>query len=130
MELIDGLPPSVAKIAAYLALAAKGYDNHLKWNEQAKFKADLMNTRRRWFGVSPAAFEAKPLSEGMRPVDAALLLGWLRKAQEGRRLVAQSSYRDFKFGYPVDEDSATGLGVRSLDWEAGSSVDRSSPEGP
>jgi len=37
---------------AYLAQMARGYDNHLKWNEVAKLKADLMNVRHRWLGVS------------------------------------------------------------------------------
>ena len=31
---------------------ARGYGNHLKWNEVAKLKADLMNVRHRWLGVS------------------------------------------------------------------------------
>ena len=37
---------------AYLAQMARGHDNHLKWNEVAKLKADLMNVRHRWLGVS------------------------------------------------------------------------------
>ena len=37
---------------AYLAPMARGYGNHLKWNEVAKLKADLMNVRHRWLGVS------------------------------------------------------------------------------
>lgn len=42
----------VADILRHLAEMARGYDNHLKWNEAATLKADLMNTRRRWMGVS------------------------------------------------------------------------------
>lgn len=102
MELVDGLPPSVASIAEYLAMMAKGYDNHLKWNEQAMFKADLMNLRHRWLRVDVAAFRKKCLDEGMRVEDVTELVDWLRKAQDGRRLVPQKSYRDFKFNPPSE----------------------------
>jgi hypothetical protein len=114
MELIDGLPPSVAHVAEYLARWAKGYNNHLKWNEKAKFKADLMNARRRWHGVSPEAFAAKLRKEGMRGEDIAELIDWLKKAQAGRRLVPQRSYRDDNFG-PLDEPDYPPL-VMSPDW--------------
>lgn len=104
MELMDGLPPSVASIAEQLATKARGYGNHLKWNETAKFKADLMNARSRWIGVSAAAFAAKLRSEGMRDEDIAELLDWLRKAQAGRRLVPQHSYKHHIFN-PAPESS-------------------------
>lgn len=71
MNLVDGLPPSVASIAEYLAMMAKGYNNHLKWNEQAKFKADLMNARHRWLSVNPDVFAVKLRAEGMRTEDIA-----------------------------------------------------------
>ena len=29
-------------------MTAQGYGNHLKWNEEAKLKADLMNVKSRW----------------------------------------------------------------------------------
>ena len=105
MELVDGLPPSVASIAEFLALNAKGYDNHLKWNEQDMFKADLMNLRHRWRSVDAVAFKSKCLAEGMRSEDVALLVDWLQKAQAGRRLVPSKSYRTFRFN-PPPEDSA------------------------
>lgn len=102
MDLVDGLPSSVARIAETLARWARGYDNHLKWNEEAKFKADLMNVRQRWHGIDPIVFAAKLRTEGMRDEDIAQLVEWLRKAQAGRRLVPQRSYRDFKFS-PLPE---------------------------
>jgi hypothetical protein len=115
MELVDGLPPSVASIAEHLARWAKGYNNHLKWNEKAMFKADLMNARRRWHGVSPEKFAAKLRQEGMRGEDIAELIDWLKKAQAGRRLVPQRSYRHHVFGPPPEEPENPPL-VTSPDW--------------
>ena len=115
MDLFDGLPSSVAEFAVYLARMAKGYDNHLKWNEEAKFKADLMNARHRWRGVSPDVFAAKLRKEGMRDEDITVLVEWLRKAQQGRRLVPQRSYSDYTFG-PVDAPDYSPL-ITSPDWQ-------------
>ena len=42
MELVDGLPPSVASIAAFLATKAKAYDNHLKWNELGSIQETVL----------------------------------------------------------------------------------------
>jgi hypothetical protein len=115
MNLVDGLPPSVASIAEFLAMAAKGYNNHLKWNEQAMFKADLMNVRHRWHGVDPSALARKLEGEGMRAQDVTLLIDWLRKAQAGRRLIPQRTYRTFVFN-PPPEVSSSGPRVRSREW--------------
>jgi len=114
MESVDGLPPSVARIAEYLARWAKGYDNHLKWNEKAKFKADLMNARRRWGAVKPEMFAAKLRKEGMRGEDITELVDWLEKAKAGRRLLPQRSYRSHDFG-PIDEPDNPPL-ITSPDW--------------
>jgi hypothetical protein len=94
------LPPAVARIAEHLAEWARGYNNHLKWNELSKFKADLMNARPRWRDVSPTSFAAKLRNEGMREEDVTELVDWLTRAQAGRRLVPQSSYRSFMFSPP------------------------------
>ena len=69
MELVGGLPPSVASIAVFLAMQAKAHDNHLKWNEQAMFKVNLMNLRHRWWSVDAVAFRSKSLAEGMQSED-------------------------------------------------------------
>lgn len=111
----NDLPPSVASIAEHLARMARGYNNHLKWNEQAMFKADLMNARRRWVGVDPTAFAAKLRSEGMRDEDISELIGWLQKAHAGRRLVPQRSYRSHVFS-PPPETPDFGLGIPSREW--------------
>jgi len=111
----EGLPSSVASIAEYLAMMAKGYDNHLKWNEQAMFKADLMNARDRWHGVAPEAFAAKLRQEGVREEDILELVDWLKKAQAGRRLVPERAYRDHIFSPPPE--ARTGRpGRHSRDW--------------
>jgi hypothetical protein len=107
MRATEELPPSVTAIAEFLAMAAKGYGNHLKWNEKAMFKADLMNLRRRWLSVDPGAFAAKLRDEGMRDDDVAELVGWLTKAQAGRRLVPQRSYRQFQFNSPPEQPEPT-----------------------
>lgn len=102
MDLVDGLPPSVAKIAEHLARMARGYSNRLKWNEQAMFKADLMNERRRWYSVELVAFSTKLRREGMREEDIERLVESLSRAQAGKRLIPQRSYRAFRFGFPSE----------------------------
>jgi len=102
MNTVDGLPPSVASIAEFLAMMAKGYNNHLKWNEQAMFKADLMNARHRWTGVDVKSFSAKLTAEGMRQEDIDELVDWLKKSQAGRRLIPQRSYRSHVFNPPPE----------------------------
>lgn len=102
MELEDRLPPSVAHFIHFLAEYAKGYDNHLKWNEQARFKADLMNSKARWDRVDVEAFRAKCKAEGMRSEDYEELVDWLKKAQAGRRLVPTRTYRDYKWHEPPE----------------------------
>lgn len=93
------LPPDIVEILELLAQMAKGYDNHLKWNEQARLKADLMNNRRYWLGFSPDAVQDKALALGMRPDDAGLIRDFVSRAQQGRRLVPDRSYRDAKFAH-------------------------------
>ncbi|MFI7307357.1 hypothetical protein ACIBM8_29530 [Micromonospora aurantiaca] len=115
MAHAEDLPLSVASIAECLAMMARGYDNHLKWNEQAKFKADLMNARERWGGVAPEAFATKLRREGMREEDILELVDWLKRAQAGRRLIPQRAYRDHTFS-PPPEDPSTGLGHTSRVW--------------
>ncbi|WP_433530599.1 hypothetical protein ACQPYA_00105 [Micromonospora sp. CA-263727] len=115
MAHAEDIPPSVASIAEYLAMMARGYENHLKWNEQAKFKADLMNARDRWLGITPDAFVAKLRREGMREEDILELVDWLKRAQAGRRLVPQRTYRDHIFS-PPPEALSSDLGQHSRIW--------------
>jgi hypothetical protein len=93
------LPDDVDEIIQSLAAWAKGYGNRLKWNEEAKFKSDLMQSKSRWHAdrVPAEAFRQRCLDHGMTRQDTELLVGYLKKAQAGKRLVPQHSYRGFKF---------------------------------
>jgi hypothetical protein len=97
----DSLPDSISEILQYLAQMARGYDNHLKWNEVAKLKADLMNARARWLGVPVSGIADRCRTLGMRGEDVAVVVDLVKKAQEGRRLVPQKTYRNFRFNLPV-----------------------------
>src|SRR4051812_7205618 len=99
---MDGLPPSVVEVIGYLARKAQGYGNKLKWNEESKFKGDLMNRPARWRSVDPDTFAARCLAERMRVDDVDKLVVMLKKAQSGRRLVPTHSYKTFAFGFPDD----------------------------
>lgn len=98
----DELPIGVGGILRYLARMARGYDNHLKWNEVATLKADLMNARRRWIGVPVEAIVAECRTLGMRDEDVREVADLVRRAQAGRRLVPQAGYHDFRFNQPID----------------------------
>lgn len=97
------LPNGISEILQYLAQMARGYDNHLKWNELAKLKADLMNARARWLGVSVSEIADYCHTLGMRAEDVSEIAALVKKAQEGRRLVSQTTYRAYRFNQPVDE---------------------------
>ncbi len=98
----DDLPHGICEILQYLAQMARGYDNHLKWNEVAKLKADLMNARARWLGVPVSEIADYCRTLGMRDEDVAEVATLVKKAQEGRRLVPQKTYRGFRFNQPVE----------------------------
>jgi hypothetical protein len=93
----DDLPNGIPEILQYLAQMARGYDNHLKWNEVAKLKADLMNVRDRWLGVPGSVIADRCRALGMRDEDVTQIASLVTRAQEGRRLVPQKSYRDYRF---------------------------------
>jgi hypothetical protein len=95
----NDLPADIAQILEFLALMASGYDNHLKWNEEAKLKADLMHNRGSWDGFPADAVFAKCIELGMRDGDAGLITDLVRRAQAGARLVPQRSYKDFRFSH-------------------------------
>jgi hypothetical protein len=93
----NGLPQDVNQILEYLAMMAQGYNNHLKWNEEAKLKADLMNAKPRWRGVPVIEIRDRCRALGMREEDVTLIVDLVTRAQAGRRLIPQRSYRDFRF---------------------------------
>lgn len=96
------LPNGIPEILQYLAQSARGYDNRLKWNEVAKLKADLMNVRTRWLGIPVSKIADYCRTSGMRDEDVAEVAALVKKAQEGRRLVPQKTYRGYRFNQPVD----------------------------
>ncbi|MCF6746556.1 hypothetical protein E9529_20210 [Blastococcus sp. KM273128] len=100
----EDLPNGIPEILSHLAQMAAGYNNHLKWNEVAMLKADLMNVRRRWLGVPVGDIAARCRSLGMREEDVAQIVELVKKAQSGRRLVPQKNYRSFRFAPPVADE--------------------------
>lgn len=106
---MTNLPNGVDKIVQFLADKAEGYNNVLKWNEVAMFKADLMNVPERWHAIDPAAFRAACVDAGMRAVDADELTDYLRRRKQGKRLVPVRSYRSHKFAYPVKVLNSPGI---------------------
>ena len=114
-RMTETLPIDIVTILEFLAEWARGYDNHLKWNEEAKLKADLMNSRGYWLGVPVTAIKAKCTALGMRSQDVDLIADLVTRAQQGRRLVPQRSYRDHRF--PHERPDLEPSPVRtSRDW--------------
>lgn len=85
---------------------ARGYGNHLKCNEVAKLKSDLMEVPQRWAGVAVDAIRERCISLGMADEDAHQIADLVTKAQAGRRLVPQPSYRGFRFALPPSASPA------------------------
>lgn len=99
----EQLPPDIVDILEGLAIMAKGYDNYLKWNEEAMLKADLMNNRRYWKGFPAKAVRDKCLELGMRGEDADRIFDYVSRAQAGRRLIPDRGYKDHRFKHERDE---------------------------
>ena len=96
-EKIEPLPNGVDGILEHVAGMAAGYSSGLKWNEEDKLKADMMNRPDRWIPVSVDQLRAKCRDLGMRPNDVDTISGFLQRRKEGRRFNVQSSYRSFRF---------------------------------
>ncbi|MBF6227130.1 hypothetical protein IU470_18715 [Nocardia abscessus] len=92
------------KIAEFLARNAKLSGGAMKWNEEAKIKASMMNEPTRWVSdrVSPQAFESACHEAGLPADDAATVGEFLRKVHGGGRLVPNSQYRNFQFAIPFE----------------------------
>jgi len=76
---------------------AAGYSSGLKWNEEDKLKADMMNRPERWVPITVKQVRAKCRELGMRPNDVDTVAGFLQRRKDGRRFNVRSSYRDFQF---------------------------------
>lgn len=101
--MTDALPRNIDKILQYLAMAAAGYTSGLKWNEEAKLKSDLMKHRAEWRTADADVIRKRLLELGMSPVDTRTVVDLVARAQAGKRLVPQASYRDFELRRSTDQ---------------------------
>ena len=91
------MPTDIEKILELIAMWAKGYDNHMKWNEEAKLKSDMMRHMDRWRLVTTQQIREKCIDHGMRIEDVDVICDMHARRLQGRRLVPQHSYRGFEF---------------------------------
>jgi hypothetical protein len=91
------LPNGVDGILEHIAAMAAGYSSGLKWNEEDKLKADMMNRPERWAPITVEQVRTTCRALGMRPDDVDTVAGLLQRRKEGRRFNVQSSYRTFHF---------------------------------
>ncbi len=96
-ETGEPLPNGVDGILQHIAAMAAGYSSGLKWNEEDKLKADMMNRPGRWMPITVEQVRAKCRELGMRPNDVDTVAGLLQRRKDGRRFNVQSSYRTFHF---------------------------------
>lgn len=93
----EPLPNGVGEILEHIAAWAAGYDSGLKWNEEDKLKADMMNCPERWEPVTVEQVRAKCRELKMRPNDVETIAGFLERRKQGRRFNVRSSHRDLRF---------------------------------
>ncbi|WP_240721312.1 hypothetical protein [Pseudarthrobacter sp. NamE5] len=91
------LREDVIRILESVAQWAAGYDTGLKWNEEDKLKADMMNRPERWMSVTVEQVTSKCRELKMRPNDIETIVGFLERRKQGRRFNVRSSYRDYQF---------------------------------
>ena len=94
---LEPLPNGVDRILEHVAGMAAGYSSGLKWNEEDKLKADMMNRPERWASITVDQVRAKCRALGMRGDDVDTIAGFLQRRKEGRRFNVRSSYRAFRF---------------------------------
>ncbi|WP_198411566.1 hypothetical protein [Cryobacterium sp. TMT2-14] len=93
----EPLPGDVIRILESLARWAAGYDSGLKWNEEDKLKADMMNRPDRWTSVTVEQVRGKCRELKMPPNDIETIAGFLDRRKQGRRFNVRSTYRDHQF---------------------------------
>lgn len=64
---------------------AAGYSSDLKWNEEDKLKADVMNRPERWGPITFEQVRTKCCELEMRPNDVDTVAGFLQRRKDGRR---------------------------------------------
>lgn len=94
---LDPLPNGVDDILDYIAGMAAGYSTGLKWDEEDKLEADMMNRPDRWASVTVDQVRAKCRALGMRGEDVDTIADFLQRRKEGRRFNVRSPYRTFHF---------------------------------
>lgn len=94
---LDRLPNGVDAILEHIAAMAAGYSSGLKWNEEDKLKADMMNRPERWVPVTVEQVRAKCRALGMKANDVDTIVDFVQRRKDGRRFNVRSSYRDFQF---------------------------------
>lgn len=97
LESRDPLPNGVEEILESIAIWAAGYSTGLKWNEEDKLKADMMNRSERWVPITVEQVRARCRGLGMRPDDVDTIAGFLQRRKEGKRFNVRGSYRTFHF---------------------------------
>ena len=93
----ERLPHGVEEILENIALWAAGYSSGLKWNEEDKLKADMMNRPQRWSSVTVDQVRAQCRELGMRPNDADTVAKLLQRQKDGHSFRVTSLYRDYYF---------------------------------
>jgi len=96
-QLSRELPNGIDSILEHVASMAAGYSSGLKWNEEDKLKADMMNRPDRWKAVTAEQVQAKCRELGMRPNDVDTIVSYVQRRKEGKRFSVRSSYRSFEF---------------------------------
>ena len=91
------LPNGIDGILEYVAGMAAGYSSGLKWNEEDKLKADMMNRPGRWVPVTVEQVGAKGRQLGMSPKDVNTIADFVQRRKDGRRFNVRSTYRTFHF---------------------------------
>lgn len=91
------MPEDIECILEYVVECSKGYNNHMKWNEEAKLKADMMKHVDRWRLVSTLQIREFCTGRGMRSKDVETICDLHTRKMQGRRFVPQASYRSFEF---------------------------------
>lgn len=92
------LPDDVDTILKSVAGWSAGYSSGLKWNEEDKLKADMMNRPTRWRTVTVQQLRARCRELGMKPNDIDTIADYLQRRKDGRRFNVRSTFRDFHWG--------------------------------
>ena len=77
------MPEDIQRILKYVADYAKSYDSHMKWNEGAKLKSDMMLRMDRWRLVTTEEIEDECRALGMREEDVRAIRDMYAKRMRG-----------------------------------------------